>query len=353
MVKVLLVIDIEVVKNNWREILKGATIPVTEEEIQVEQASWEELTLCVDSNEIIEGRGICNVLITPASGTPISRYNQVRTVKVDFLLIRNRPKTLTLDFTNVLFGFNYAGIPCLNSLFSIYQTEHRVWVFAELLKLKRRLGAVNFPLIPQMYYPNSLHMQVKTPTFPSVIKVAHPHAGAGKIIASDPVSFRDLSSVIALHTDYCSAEPFIKFDHSVRLQKIGNHSRGFKRWDTDWKGQGGECKIEPLDDLPERYINWLNEISKLFGGMEIVSLDLLVDGEGKEWILEMGDTATGFPSYSRAEDNEMVAEVLLDKMKKEFVSEEDEKRILEEKKNVVEQEESEDDEDEVWKSYLG
>jgi hypothetical protein len=52
-------------------------------------------------------------------------------------------------------------------------------------------------------------------------------------------------SVMAMYKDYITAEPFIADKiHDLRIQKIGNHYRAYKRISANWKG-----KLENLFDF--------------------------------------------------------------------------------------------------------
>lgn len=74
----------------------------------------------------------------------------------------------------------------------------------------------------------------------------------------------------------------------MRIQKIGNHYRAFQRKSPNWKGkeqnskilkvQGNVGNMSVLEDLEmnDRYKLWIDECSKLFGGLSICALDLLV-----------------------------------------------------------------------------
>ena len=58
------------------------------------------------------------------------------------------------DSRNLLYGLQFVGVPCINSLQSIYCTLERPWVYGELKKIQQRLGKAAFPLIEQSYYPS-------------------------------------------------------------------------------------------------------------------------------------------------------------------------------------------------------
>jgi hypothetical protein len=49
-----------------------------------------------------------------------------------------------------------------------------------------------------------------TPDYPIVVKVAHVHAGYGKMLLENSKQLDDLRSVVAIHNDYATAEPFLK-----------------------------------------------------------------------------------------------------------------------------------------------
>jgi synapsin len=80
-------------------------------------------------------------------------------------------------------------------------------------------------------------------------QVGHAHAGMGKQKVNDNEQFRDLATVIALYSDYCTAEKFIDVEYGIRVQKIGNSYRVLKKMMTGsgWKSQFGwfffSCEI--------------------------------------------------------------------------------------------------------------
>lgn len=48
------------------------------------------------------------------------------------------------------------------------------------------------------------------------------HAGRGKMLVQDHKNLEDIVSVLSLHNDYCTTEPFIDCDYELRIQKIGD-----------------------------------------------------------------------------------------------------------------------------------
>ena len=93
-----------------------------------------------------------------------------------------------LDSRNLLYALQHAGVPCVNSLHSLLCCLERPWVFGELKKIQRRLGADRFPLIDQTFYPSHRNMVID-PGFPCVVKVGPCHAGYGKIKVDNRCDF--------------------------------------------------------------------------------------------------------------------------------------------------------------------
>eukprot|EP01027_Heterolobosea_sp_BB2_P017871 GEZU01025272.1.p2 GENE.GEZU01025272.1~~GEZU01025272.1.p2 ORF type:complete len:134 (+),score=32.64 GEZU01025272.1:144-545(+) len=121
-----------------------------------------------------------------------------------------------------------AGVPSVNTLFSEYMNLERPIMMGALKEIERRVGHDKFPLIEQTNYSGH-HQMVIAPSFPNVIKVSHAHCGMGKIRCPTSDTFRDVATVVALHHDYASAEPYIDADYGLRVQKIGDQYRVFKK----------------------------------------------------------------------------------------------------------------------------
>lgn len=77
--------------------------------------------------------------------------------------------------------------------------------------------------------------------YPAIVKISHAHRGMGKMRVENSDQFRDLSTVMGLHHDYCSVEKFIDIDYGIRVQKVGPSYRVFKKISTGsgWKSQFG------------------------------------------------------------------------------------------------------------------
>jgi len=308
--KILLVLETEE-KHDWKKTFAGTKI--NGNEVVVVQADWRSITL-TGVSDFGKNRQT-KVFVDVLHSTPF-------TISPDFLLIRSvvcvfKPEH---NYRNLLHGFQFGDVPSVNSLHSVLCGIERPWVFGELLKIRKRLGRENFPLIPQNYYPEYRTMRFCGPTFPAVVKVGHAHAGYGKMIISDHHAFEDFSSIIALNKDYVTGEPFLKGKHDLRLQKIGDQYRAFKRTSLgNWKTNTGTSIIEDIE-MTDLYKSWVDAASSIFGGLDICALDVLVTEDDEHFILELNDGAIGFSPDHQEEDMAAVRDVVVRKMREIFES---------------------------------
>ncbi|XP_009976190.1 PREDICTED: synapsin-2-like [Tauraco erythrolophus] len=121
-----------------------------EYDIKVEQAEFSEINLIAhaDGNYAVDIQVFRN-------GTKV-----VRSFRPDFVLVRQHSFSMAEneDFRNLIIGMQYAGIPSVNSLESIYNFCDKPWVFAQLVSVYKSLGPEKFPLIEQTFYPNHKEM---------------------------------------------------------------------------------------------------------------------------------------------------------------------------------------------------
>eukprot|EP00455_Lapot_gusevi_P009364 TRINITY_DN14189_c0_g1_i3.p1 TRINITY_DN14189_c0_g1~~TRINITY_DN14189_c0_g1_i3.p1 ORF type:complete len:237 (-),score=49.84 TRINITY_DN14189_c0_g1_i3:37-747(-) len=220
--------------------------------------------------------------------------------------------------TNSSVRLMYADIPSVNSLSSIYNFLERPLVHAELLKINRRLGDDVFPLVPQNYFASHREMFYGLP-FPAVVKVGHAHAGFGKMKIANHHDFDDFRGVMALTSHYCTAEPFLHGEYDLRIQKIADHYRVFKRITIsgNWKTNTGSSHLEEIELTPQ-YKMWADEACHMFGGLDICTVDVLHTDDGKEYILEVNGTSSGLSPFCAAQDNQYIKELVLEKMNAQF-----------------------------------
>ncbi|KFO22686.1 Synapsin-1 [Fukomys damarensis] len=119
-------------------------------DIKVEQAEFSDLNLVAHANG-----GFSVDMEVLRNGVKV-----VRSLKPDFVLIRQHAFSMARngDYRSLVIGLQYAGIPSVNSLHSVYNFCDKPWVFAQMVRLHKKLGTEEFPLIDQTFYPNHKEM---------------------------------------------------------------------------------------------------------------------------------------------------------------------------------------------------
>ncbi len=101
-----------------------------------------------------------------------------------------------------------------------------------------------------------------------------------------------------------------------------------------WKTNSGRAKLEDIP-LTERYKLWVDECSKLFGGMDILAVDVIRSSSSsnnssndnsnlgnssnvREWIIEINDTSIGLSPSHEEEDMELIRDLTLQRMREAF-----------------------------------
>ncbi|KAL6052270.1 Asparaginyl-tRNA synthetase, cytoplasmic (Asparagine--tRNA ligase) (AsnRS) [Balamuthia mandrillaris] len=324
--------------HEWGKIFADSTL-ADGTPVRLIQAAWNKVTVTVYDGKALMG-------IAPIYDSDnVDAPNEVN-VTPDFFVMRNQvrgPKPGG-DFRHVLFGLMAGHVPAINSLESEYMNLERPIMFAALKGIEQRLGHDKFPLIPQNYYGTPDQMVI-SPDLPCIVKVSHAHAGMGKAIINDQGAWRDLATVLALHGDYCTAEPYIDAEYGIRVQKIGPSVRVMKKNYTGstWKSQFGGSSLEEIEPT-EQHKLWAEECSKLFGGMDILAVDALHGKDGKDYIIELNATAIGVLASMWEEESIVLRDLVLQRMNQLYCGEEGgtktekkgEKKEEEEEKNKKE-----------------
>eukprot|EP01129_Flabellula_baltica_P015674 TRINITY_DN8068_c0_g1_i1.p1 TRINITY_DN8068_c0_g1~~TRINITY_DN8068_c0_g1_i1.p1 ORF type:complete len:380 (-),score=84.47 TRINITY_DN8068_c0_g1_i1:24-1043(-) len=275
-------------------------------------AAWNDISLVSysDSGVLVE--------ISPSDYPLRDSQKKRRTFSPQFLLVRSACFGVHgQNWRQILLGFMSAGLPCINTLESLYLCQEKPVIYGKLKEVQKRLGKACFPLIPATYY-SDFTMMTFCDWYPTVVKVGTAHAGFGKMKIENADQMEDFRSVVALQDRYVTAEPFIKWDYDIRIQKIGDSYRAFRRYSTNWKGKGMSQNDEDIEVL-DRYKLWIDEASAALG-MDICALDAVhCEAEDKEYILELNDSAIGFINRHREEDLITTANLVLQRMEEIFV----------------------------------
>lgn len=297
---ILLVIDDQ--NTDWSKYFRGKKIH-SDWDVRVEQAEFKELTVTAHSETGV------------VASIPSARGGKGSSFKPDLLLVRQNLKDAGEDYRNLLLGFRYGGIPSINSLESIYNFQDKPWVYSHLLQIQRKVGRDAFPLIDQTFYPNHKEMVRSVDKFPCVFKIGHAHGGLGKVRVDSQASFQDLASVVAVSSNYCTVEEFVESKYDLHIFKIGTNYKALMRKSLsgNWKTNVGQSILEEVQ-VQEKYKLWIDQVSEMFGGLDLCSLEAVVAKDGQEVIIEVNDCALGLMGESQEDDRRNIAEMVLTKM---------------------------------------
>jgi len=303
----LLIIDSD--DKDWYKIFEGCET-ASGRGINITKCRWESMIVRAENGKAIVYIKANEKPLRPEEG-------RERQFAPDFVLVRKLVRGLTKneDYTNALYGLLFAGIPSVNTLPGIHMCLERPVVNAALNDLKKKFGK-DFPFIEQTYYSHATpHAMLFTPELPVVVKVGYAEAGYGKMKFENGGDLNDFKGVLALHHDYVTIESFVEDrEYDLRIQKIGNNYRAYKRENANWKGNVGTSIIEEIP-MTDQFRFWGEECGKLFGGLDILTVDAIHTKHGRDFILEINDTASGLYGTNEVEDMGHIKDLCLQRMK--------------------------------------
>ncbi|CAD7092195.1 unnamed protein product [Hermetia illucens] len=156
--------------------------------------------------------------------------------------------------------------------------------------------------------------------FPCVLKAGHCHGGVATARLDNQSALQDAAglvtgSVVNETQCYCTIEPYIDAKFDVHIQKIGNNYKAFMRKSIsgNWKTNQGSAMLEQIT-MTEKYKHWVDEVSELFGGMEVCGLNIIVGKDGREHILSASDSTFQLMGDTQEDDRRHIADLVTSRM---------------------------------------
>ncbi|CAB0035534.1 unnamed protein product [Trichogramma brassicae] len=256
---ILLVIDDQ--NTDWSKYFRGRRLH-NDYDIRVEQAEFRELTLTASE------AGCTVSMAVVRNGSKV-----MRSFKPDFVLIRQNLRDAGEDNKNLLLGLMYGGVPSVNNLQAIYNFQVSLaWL------LESRVDSIQYSVLLIIFahsdrtsHGSSLNLSV----FNDVLDERH-----------FPLSSKLTTHIIG------------KWRKSI----TGN-----------WKSNTGSAMLEQLP-VSDKHRGWVDQVCQLFGGLDICAIELLVGKDGREYIIEVNDSALSLMGDTQEEDRRHIAELVAAKM---------------------------------------
>jgi len=74
-------------------------------------------------------------------------------------------------------------------------------------------------------------------------------------------------------------------------------------------------------EMKEEYKVWADEVSHMFGGLDILALDVLHTTDGKDYIIEVNDTAPGLMYEHEQEDLKSIRDLVVARLNAHYYPE--------------------------------
>jgi len=261
--------------------------------IKVEQVTFEEISVTANSD------GMCQCAVRGTRG------EKERRILPEFVLIRQKP--ITEHDRNILLGFKMAGLPSTNSLHSLYNFLHAPWVLAQLSRIQARVGKEQFPTIPTVMLPNAQSLR-RYRDLPATVISGNRHDARLRVRSREQIE--DIIPILQQTKEYLLVEPMIKSVYELHIIRLGGIYKVFVRTTA-----GNELVVERVE-LNDKYKLWIDAVGELFGGLDIAGVRAIHTQDGKDIIMSIESSWLQLETSSKADDENLIAEVVKQKMDK-------------------------------------
>ncbi|VDD76460.1 unnamed protein product [Mesocestoides corti] len=306
--KVLLVIDHPF--TDWAKYLHKRKIH-GDWEIRVEQAQMNDISITSSPDSG------CSVTVQYSKGANSSTRQvafAIFTFKPDFVLIRQGLGSATQHYENLITGFIFGGVPCLNSIEAVYNMRNKAWLFCNLIGIQKKLGASEFPLIPRSYQAKS---QPSKPDFqmPVNVRLGGDSSRECEVRVDDPALYQSMMCLASTTQRYATTEPCIQGVCDIFIQKIGNFTKAFMRKPirNPSLGSSSSTVLEKIPVSPT-FQRWITEVAQLFGGLDMCAIKAQQDIQGDYYILDVYGSDFTLFGDGQEEDRSRIAELIVQRM---------------------------------------
>uniref|UniRef100_A0A0X3PGP7 Synapsin n=1 Tax=Schistocephalus solidus TaxID=70667 RepID=A0A0X3PGP7_SCHSO len=299
--KILLVIDHPA--TDWAKYLYKRRI-CGDWDVHVEQAQFSDICISAFAEQG------CVVTIQDNKGGRSSP----KSFKPDFVLIRQGLSATPQHYENILTGLFFGGVPCINSTEAVYNMKNKAWLFGHLLVLRKKLGSTEFPLVSRSYQTKC---QPITPDFPLpvTVRIGGDMTRECEVQAENVSLFQSLMNLANTTQRYATTEACLNTVCDIYIQKIGNYFKAFVRKPmvNSSLSSPGSTILEKIP-LTSKFAMWINEVSSLFGGLDMCSIKVVQDTNGEYFIQDVFGSEFTLLGDGQEEDRMRIAELVLQKM---------------------------------------
>ncbi|GMR48050.1 hypothetical protein PMAYCL1PPCAC_18245 [Pristionchus mayeri] len=277
----------------------------------------------IDWGKYFRSTGQSKIRVEQANFDDVHLQSTEHTCIVEIKLREGESKHLTIDC--FLIGVDASSLPSshriVRSLVAAripsINPPSSTLAFLSFADLKKRLRGVRLrdgsaiPFLPSIHYP-SFHKFNPTTHFPIVVSIGNGRKGQGKIKVNSSEELIDLEGIIRTSSRHeeVEVEPFVDIKYDIHVQKVGKEIKSFLRRGISphWKSNAAAAVLEEVK-TNQRHISYIEAISEYLGGSTVLSIDILVARDGREFVHSCNDKLRYF-GESQEEDRRALCSLI-------------------------------------------